>query len=122
MKVLRIEDPPDDLYDKVAKMVERSGAKAVVATDKVIVRCDKNVYTYRGTNHDSVWSALAYALGADKIRYWFVVEKDKEEPTKLRAIEDEVLTYRGSIKESRQERDMDKEVNTKSEYIKKITG
>ena len=93
MKTLRIEDPPDDLYNKIAKMAERFGAKAVVVTDKVIVRNDENVYTYRGTNHDSVWSALAYALGADKIRHWFVVEKDKEEPTKLRAIEDEILIY-----------------------------
>ena len=122
MKVLRIEDPPDDLYNKIAKMAERFGAKAVVVTDKVIVRNDENVYTYRSTNHDSLWNALAYAFRTDQIRNWFVVEKDKEEPTKLRAIEDEVLTYRGSIKESRQERDMDKEVNTKSEYIKKITG
>lgn len=93
MKTLRIEDPPDDLYNKIAKMAERFGAKAVVVTDKVIIRNDENVYTYRSTNHDSLWNALAYAFKTDQIRNWFVVEKDKEEPTKLRAIEDEILIY-----------------------------
>ena len=122
MRAMRIEGANKALYNKIAKMVERDGAKAVVPTDKIIMRTDKDVYTYLGTNHDSLRAALAYALGADKIRHWYVVEKEGDKPIMLRAIQDEILTYKGSIKESKEESSRNKEVNPKKEYIKKITG
>jgi len=92
MRKIRIEDGSVDLYLKLLKMIEREGINYEERNRRCLTRTNGGNYAFGNHTHSSLDGALQAIKRVYGIKTWYVVEKDGTIPTRLREVEDEILT------------------------------